>query len=301
MKVDKMRTLLMLFCLLCWYTRGQEKKVVLATAESESISSVSLLAMNRRFHEMVDNGRLAGIQTAIARNGKLIHFDSYGFSNIEKKTKLDQKSIFRIFSMTKPIVSIVLMTLYEEGKFRLDDPLHKYLPEFEEMFVFQDSVLVPAKNPIRIIDLLRHTSGFNYGRSQHEKLNEHYAAAGLEQSSNNKVFVNKLSKLPLLFEPGTDWAYGYSTNICGHLIEVLSGKSLDTFLKEKIFEPLQMNDTLFLLPKEKIHRFTVGYGWEEEGGLTVIENEGNNRYVKKVTLYNGGGGLVSTTIDYCRN
>ena len=129
--------------------------------------------------------RIAGIQAAIARKGKLIHFDSYGFSDIEQGKLLDEHSIFRIFSMTKPIVSVGLMQLYEQGKFKLDDPLHQYIPEFKEMYVYSDSGLQPAQKPIRIIDLLRHTSGFNYGRGHNTNLNRYYSEA------NFMGFINK--------------------------------------------------------------------------------------------------------------
>ncbi len=168
------------------------------------------------------------------------------------------------------------------------------------MYIYSDSALIKAKKPIRIIDLLRYTSGFNYGRSRNTKLNQLYAAQNLGAATTNKEFVLKLSKLPLLFEPGTNWQYGYSTNICGYLIEVLSGKSLNTYLKDNILGPLKMNDTHFQLPKEKIKRFTVGYSWREESGLYAIEDYKNNRYTNPVTLFNGGGGLISTTYDYLK-
>jgi CubicO group peptidase (beta-lactamase class C family) len=280
--------------------QAQEIRFEKAMASSVGMSSDSLQAMNAYFHNLVDTKQLAGIQTAVLRNDKLIHYDSYGFANIEENIGLDKRSIFRIFSMTKPIVSVALMQLYEQGKLQLNDPLYKYLPEFTNMQIYTDTGLIPAKNPIRIIDLLRHTSGLSYGRTQHEALNQLYADANLYASQNNKEFVQKISKLPLSFEPGTDWQYGVSTNICGYLVEVLSGKSLDVYLKEHILQPLGMNNTFFQVPKEKIPNFTVGYGWEEENGLYVSEEQHNNRYTQNVTLFNGGGGLVSTAFDYLR-
>ncbi|WP_298519467.1 serine hydrolase [uncultured Kordia sp.] len=292
--------LLLFFAVMSMVVHAQEKPFEVAKPESVKMSSDSLQKMNAHFHNLVDQRQLAGIQTAIVRNGKLIHFDSYGYANLEEKKILNKQSIFRIFSMTKPIVSVALMQLYEQGKFKLEDPLHKYLPAFKEMQVYTDSTLILAKNPIRIIDLLRHTSGFSYGRTQHAKLNQIYAEANLYSSQNNKEFVAKLSKLPLSFEPGTDWQYGLSTNICGHLVEVLSGKSLKTYLKDHIFTPLGMNNTYFQLPKEKIEHFTVGYRWQAETGLFVSESQRNNSYTQEVSLYNGGGGLVSTTIDYLK-
>jgi CubicO group peptidase (beta-lactamase class C family) len=272
----------------------------IASSEANGLYSDSLEQMNRYFHTLVDEKRLAGIQTAVIAKGKLVHFDTYGYADIEQQKKLDEKSIFRIFSMTKPIVSVALMQLYEQGKFDLYDPLHKYIPEFKDLLVYSDSTLVPAKEPIKIIDLLRHTSGYSYGNSNYEGLNQYYAEARLNASENNKAYVQKVSKIPLQFEPGTARQYGVSTNICGYLIELLSGKSLDVYLQEHIFEPLQMNDTHFKLPQEKIEHFTVGYRWSDENGLFVAESATDNRYVSEVALFNGGGGLVSTTFDYLK-
>ncbi len=299
-KSIKIAKFIFLICVFSITINAQEESNVLSKPEMVGLSSDSLNRMNAHFHRLVDEKQIAGIQTAIIRNGKLVHFDSYGYSNIQEEKKLNEQSIFRIFSMTKPIVSVALMQLFEEGKFKLEDPLYDYLPEFKEMSIYGDSELIEAKNPIRVIDLLRHTSGFNYGSGPHTELNQMYADANLNASKTNKEFVYKLSKLPLLFEPGTDWQYGLSTNICGYLIEVLSGKSLDVYLKEHILIPLEMNNTHFQLPKEKIEQFTVGYGWQEETGLTVVEGQRENRYVEEVTLFNGGGGLVSTTFDYLK-
>ncbi|MEM6264931.1 MAG: serine hydrolase domain-containing protein [Bacteroidota bacterium] len=288
--------------LLAWnqVALGQTPSIELTNPETVGMSSDSLQQMNRHFHQLVDEYQLAGIQTAVMRKGKLIHFDSYGYANIAEEKELDEASIFRIFSMTKPIVSVGLMQLYEQGKFDLEDPLHKFLPEYNQMQVFTDSGLVPVIQPIRIIASLRHTSGFTYGRSQYPELDQLYAQANVHTSATNKEFVTQLSQFPLLFEPGTDWQYGFSTNICGYLIEVLSGKPLDEYLQEHILEPLQMKDTHFQVPEEKVGRFTVGYGWQEEGGLSIVENQRDNRYVNEVTLFNGGGGLVSTTMDYLK-
>lgn len=279
---------------------AQEQSFDVVQPEAVGLSSDSLHRMNAHFHRLVDEKRLAGIQTALIRKGKLVHFDSYGHANTEEGKELDEQSIFRIFSMTKPIVSVALMQLYEQGKFKLEDPLYEYLPEFKEMFIYTDSGLVAAQHPIRIIDLLRHTSGFSYGRGHDPGLTQLYADANLNAAQSNKEFISKLSKLPLLFEPGTDWQYGLSTNICGYLIEVLSGKSLDVHLDEHVLIPLDMRDTHFQVPKDKIEQFTVGYAWQEDRGLIIEETQRENRYVQEVSLFNGGGGLVSTTYDYLK-
>jgi len=261
---------------------------------SVNISIDVLNNMDSYFHSLVDKDSLAGIQTGVILNNKLVHFDSYGYSDIANQKLLDDKNIFRIFSMTKPIVSVALMQLFDQGKFKLEDPLYLYLPEFKDVYVLEDSTLTLAQKPIKIIDLLRHTSGYNYGNSNNHELNAYYSKADLNSSKSNKEFVKKLSKIPLQFEPGTNWQYGLSTNICGYLIEVVSGISLNEYLEDFIFNPLEMNDTHFQLPKDKVSRFTTGYGWSENDGLYVVEESGQNRFVSDVTLFNGGGGLVST-------
>ncbi len=291
---------LFLFSLQPFFAQSQFLELEVQQAEELGLSSDSLAKMDQYFHQLVDERQLAGIQTAIIRKGKLLHFDTYGYSDIEENKMLDDQSIFRIFSMTKPIVSVALMQLYEQGKFELNDPLYKFIPEFEHMFVFSDTAALPAERKILIADLLRHTSGFSYGRTPYEELTRNYAEMDLNSSVNNKEFVEKLSRIPLQFEPGTNWKYGLSTNICGYLIEVISGKSLDEYLKENILKPLDMLDTHFHVSEEKVDRFTVGYGWNEEEGLTISETAVDNRYTRPVTLYNGGGGMVSTTYDYLK-
>lgn len=267
--------------------------------ESVNISSIRLDEMNDQLHEIVDKGKLAGIQTAIIRKGKLAHFDTYGFANLEEEKTLNNKSIFRIFSMTKPITSVGLMQLYEKGKFKLDDPVYKYIPEFKNMVVHTENGNVPVNKSIKIIDLLRHTSGIGYGRSASQTLNNIYQDANLHNSENLESFITEISKIPLAFEPGTDWEYGHSTDVCGYLIEVLSGKKLDAYLSENVLKPLGMIDTHFQLPKSKIERFTTGYSTENEK-LVVVEHPSESRFASEVTFLKGGGGLVSTTSDYIK-
>jgi CubicO group peptidase (beta-lactamase class C family) len=294
------RIYIIIFSIWSSTAHAQFDSAYLVSPDQVSLSSDTLESMNNYFHSLVDDQSLAGIQVAVLRHGKLVHFDTYGYNNIEEKIPLDDKSIFRIFSMTKPIVSVALMQLYEEGKFKLDDPLHKYIPAFKHQKIYRDSILYPAENPILILDLLRHTSGYNYGNGRLTDLNNYYRSAELYSSETNEEFVHKLSSIPLQFEPGTNWQYGLSTNICGYLVELFSGLSLDQYLRQFILEPLEMYDTHFQLPEDKLSRFTVGYGWNEEGGLFVSERADSNRYTDKVTLYNGGGGLVSSTYDYLR-
>lgn len=275
------------------------KQSTIVKSNSMTIKDDQFNRLKKVLHRYVDNQQLAGIQTAIIQNDTIIHFDSYGYADLENEIPLDEGSIFRIFSMTKPITSVALMQLYEQGKFQLDDPVSQYIPEFEHMSVYDDSnAVVAAKNKIKIIDLLRHSSGISYGRSPNENLNTLYTEAKLGRSKDLKSFIKTISELPLLFEPGTDYEYGYSTDICGYLIEVLSGQPLDAYLKEHLFVPLQMNDTHFQLPEEKVQYLTVGYRVSEEGELLIADIPEESMFTKDVTFFKGGGGLVSTTNDY---
>lgn len=299
MKLNSQLLSFFLILLFPFYSWGQEKNNSLKL-ENLGIYKDSLNKMNNYFHSLVDKDSLAGIQTAVMKNGELIHFDSYGYADIENREKIDEKSIFRIFSMTKPIVSVALMQLYEEGKFNLSDPVHKFIPEFRMMNKYEDDSLVKVHEPIKIIHLLTHTSGFSHGRVSNQFLKKNYQEAQLFQAKNNKELADKLSRIPLQFEPGTDWQYGLSTALCGYLVEVLSGTTLDKYLEEHIFKPLEMKDTFFELPKGKMKHLTVGYKWSKERGVFISDVPEDSGYSKKVTLFHGGGGLLSTTLDYLK-
>ena len=202
-----------------------QKLSVVENPELYGVSKSRLKTLNYVLHKFVDEKKISGIQTAIFRKGALVHFDTYGYSDIETKKPLKTNSIFRLASMTKPIVSVALMTLYEEGKFHLDDPLEKYIPWFKNPIIMDSSgELYPAKNKIRIIDLLRHTSGIG-SDSGIGYINSLYRNINRKEQPNNETLVKKISELPLYFEPGKKWKYGLSTTVCGYLIEVLSKKS----------------------------------------------------------------------------
>ena len=263
----------------------------ISSPESQGFSSERLMLLNQAMHSYVDDNELSGIQTAIVKNGKLIHFDSYGSSDISENDPLKEDDIFRIASMTKPIVSIGLMMLLEEGKFKLNDPVYKYIPEFKNLTIKKRKKIKPVKNHVKIIDLLRHSAGLNFkGPEDYRKV----INMDLEEYTKESV------KEPLKFEPGTTWWYSSSTDICGYLIEVLSGQKLDVYLKNRIFDPLKMDDTSFELPKNKIDRLTTLYVVGEKKELVSFDNKSNTPFKDKVTLLNGSGGLLSTTKDYLK-
>jgi|TARA_B110000914_G_scaffold143660_1_gene125756 CubicO group peptidase (beta-lactamase class C family) len=262
-----------------------------ASPESQGLSSEKLNELNSIMHSYVDNKELSSIQTAIVKNGKIVHFDSYGSSDISENKKLERNDIFRIASMTKPLVSVALMMLYEEGKFQLDDPVYKYIPEFKNLTIKKRKKIKPLKNDVKIIDLLRHSAGFNFkGPEDYRKV----INMSLEEYTKDAV------KTPLKFEPGSTWWYSSSTDFCGYLIEVLSGMKLDVFLKNKIFNPLEMGDTFFELPKTKIDRLTTLYVKGDDQELVSFDNKSNSPFINKVILLNGSGGLLSTTDDYLK-
>ena len=272
----------------------------LAKPSVVEMSVDTLKAMDLHFKGLVDNGQLAGIQTAIYRKGKLIHFNSYGHASKEEDILLDEQSIFRIFSMTKPIVSIALMQFVEKGSIKLEDPISKFLPAFKSMKAFSENENIVDAHEIKIIDLLRHTSGIGYGRGPVDSLNQLYRQANVMGAANAQEFLTRLSTLPLTFQPGSDWEYGFSTNVIGHLVEELSGQSLLEYLTENIFKPLGMKDTHFTLPAEKVQHFTTGYRVDGDGELAIAEARDQNRYLNEPNFFNGGGGLVSTTLDYLK-
>ncbi|MDA7707765.1 beta-lactamase family protein [Flavobacteriaceae bacterium] len=263
----------------------------ISSPESQGFSSEKLTLLNQAMHSYVDNNELSAIQTAIVKNGKLIHFDSYGSSDISENNALKSDDIFRIASMTKPIVSLALMKLYEEGKFKLNDPVYKYIPEFKNLTVKKRKKTKPVKNHVKIIDLLRHSAGLNFkGPEDYRKV----------INMNLEEYTKDAAKTPLKFEPGTTWWYSSSTDICGYLIEVLSRQKLDVFLKKNIFDPLKMDDTSFELPKNKIDRLTTLYVVGENKELVSFDNKSNSPFKDKVILLNGSGGLLSTTEDYLK-
>jgi CubicO group peptidase (beta-lactamase class C family) len=276
---------------LCGYLITAQSSFEISSPETQGVSSEKLELLNETMHSFVDNNDISAIQTAILKNGKLIHYDSYGNSDISEKNTLKSDDIFRIASMTKPIVSVGLMMLHEEGKFELDDPVYKYIPEFKNLSVQKRKKIKPAKNHIKVIDLLRHSAGFNFkGPEDYRKT----INLTLEE------YTKEAAKNPLKFEPGTTWWYSYATDICGYLIEVLSGQKLDVFLKKRIFDPLEMNDTFFEIPKDKLERLTTLYILDKEKKLISFDDKSNTPFKDKVVLLNGSGGLLSTTDDYLK-
>jgi CubicO group peptidase (beta-lactamase class C family) len=254
--------------------------------------------------KMVDEGKLAGMVTMIARHGKIVQYEAFGYRDLETKAPMTKDTIVRIYSMSKPITGVALMTLFDEGKFKLSDPVSKYIPEFENLQVAKadgpDGMpeVEPADHEMTIRELMSHTGGLTYGLFSRSQTDQLYVKAGvLDFNSTLAEMVDKLGKLPLRQQPGSLWHYSVSVDVQGYLVEVLSGKPFDVYLKEKIFQPLGMNDTDFWVPEDKVARFSRLYVPNREGKLEV---QPEAEYLTKPALLSGGGGMVSTAMDYMR-
>ncbi|MDH7499448.1 MAG: serine hydrolase domain-containing protein [candidate division NC10 bacterium] len=309
-------------CLILWvaipHAQGQGLPTVLP--EEVGLSSQRLERIDKLMQDYVDRGQVAGVIALIARHGKVAYSKSFGVMDEGKPMRAD--AIFRIASMTKPIVSVAAMILLEEGRILLNEPISKYLPEFKNPRVLVSDGpgegqfhLVPAKREITIRHLLNHTSGISYGFWGRPHLYALYTQAGIsdglvQTESTIAEGVAKIAKMPLMNQPGEAWEYGLNTDVLGRLVEVVSGMPLDQFLAERIFKPLGMVDTHFFLPESKIPRLAAVYTPNERGGLRRLSDEpvqmGYERfsaswhYQGPRTYFSGGAGLVSTAADYLR-
>ncbi|MFM9836953.1 MAG: serine hydrolase domain-containing protein [Cyclobacteriaceae bacterium] len=287
-----------------------------AKPEEAGISSERLSRIDQLINEHVNKKWIPGAVVLIVRNGKIVLYKSYGYSDAEKQTTLKKDDIFRIASQTKAITSLAVMMLFEEGKFLLDEPISKYIPEFKnpkvlKTFNEKDSSFTtePAKSEITIRHLLTHSSGIDYASIGTKEFKAIYAKAGVPSGigNDNMVLADKikiLGTLPLRHNPGEQWTYGLNTDVLGYLVEVLSDMSFDQFLRSKIFQPLGMNDTYFYLPKEKHSRLVRLY--QSKDGLIARVNENaydgvNPNYpALEGKYFSGGAGLSSTVEDYAK-
>ena len=295
---------------------AQSVKAGLPTSKPEQVgmSSERLGRIRTAMQRYVDRGLVPGVVTLIARRGRVVNFEAIGYRDVEAKAPMTTDTIFRIASMTKPIASVGLMMLYEEGHFLLSDPISKFLPEFTNMKVAQAAPapstgeapykLVAASRPITFKHVLTHTAGFpnNYRGITRAEFQKTYP----RKNTNETIaeVVKRLATMPLNFNPGEAWEYGPATDVVGRLVEVISGMTLDEYLRKKIFEPLKMNDTHFYVPVAKLGRFAANYQPDSANGNKIKLVEAPNaesRYVKEPHNYfSGAGGLASTAADYVR-
>ncbi|SHI85094.1 CubicO group peptidase, beta-lactamase class C family [Tangfeifania diversioriginum] len=269
-------------------------------SEVNGLSVDTLELAGEKMQEYIDSGKLAGISALIYKDGETVYRENFGFADLEAQKPMEDNTIFRIFSMTKPITAVALMTLYDEGKFKLDDKVSTYIPEFAATKVYnsETKTLEPQQEEMTIRHLLTHTSGIPYGWDQNAYVDSLYrvsGAGGWEGTIGEKVKI--MASLPLKHQPGTTWEYGLSIDVAGYLVEVLSGMPFDEYLKTQIFEPLGMDDTGFYAPKEKHDRLSALHA-VQSGNLKNAEGGMSMAFMQPVTLFSGGGGLVSTMDDY---
>ncbi|MFN8619062.1 MAG: serine hydrolase domain-containing protein [Dehalococcoidia bacterium] len=267
--------------------------------------------INRITRHLVENyvapGKIAGCQTLVARHGQVAYFSTLGCADIERAEPLRDDAIFRIYSMTKPITSVALMTLYEQGYFQLNDPVSRYLPSWKDQKVWvsgdADSPELKApEQPMTFRHVLSHTGGLTYGGTNHP-VDRIFRHEGVNRDRNESLstFIEHLARVPLRYEPGTRWMYSVSTDVCGALVEAISQKPFDEFLEENIFKPLGMSDTSFWVEPEKRDRLTANYQRNPDRTLKLIDDaRGESQYYTRPVFLSGGGGLTSTTADYFR-
>ena len=272
------------------------------------LSRERLKRIDTHFQEKyIDTGKLPGVLTLIARRGEIAHFSALGNMDVENNKPTTEDTIYRIYSMTKAITTVALMMLYEEGRFQLNDPVHKFLPEWENTEVWESGEhpnckTRPQDRPMTIRDLLSHQSGLSYGFTDTNAVDRAYQKFGWEKMGSIPLdeWSKRLADMPLLFSPGTAWHYSLATDLCGYLVQVLSGKSFDEFLSERIFQPLSMINTAFDISDGKIERFAACYVPSPEAGIKLQDAAATSSYRKPTPLKSGGGGLISTATDYYR-
>jgi len=279
-----------------------------AGAESEGMSAERLARLNSGMKELVDQGRLAGTVTMVSRHGKVVEFDAAGKRDIAANAPMQKDSIFRIYSMSKPITGVAMMMLFEEGKWQLNDPVAKYIPEFAKLKVYgtdanNNVVMKDPAHPVTMRELMSHSGGFTYGFFSNTAVDKLQLEADLFNPNNTlDEFIKRVAKLPLNAQPGSEWHYSISVDIQGYIVQKLSGMPFEEFLEKRIFKPLGMVDTAFYVPKEKLNRFAEFYSYDKDGKMQVVGvKEGlNHDFAAKPALSSGGGGLVSTATDYMR-
>jgi CubicO group peptidase (beta-lactamase class C family) len=272
------------------------------------LSAEKLAAVKTQLNPFVEKKQLPGFIVAVARNGKVGYFEAWGMRDVERAKPMTADTIFRMYSMTKPITGAAVMTLVDAGKISLDDPLSKYIPEFKDMKVLVQKAdgsteLVAAERPITLKHLMTHTSGLVYGIFDRGKLGELYRAKEINSDGAAGIsleeFAKRVASMPLKCHPGTAWNYGINMDILGRVVEVVSGKRYADYLQEKIFGPLGMKDAAFYVPADKADRFAANYG-PKSGGMSLLDDPAKSPYLKIPSQDSGGGGMVATAGDYLR-
>jgi CubicO group peptidase (beta-lactamase class C family) len=272
--------------------------------DASRLAAIDMLLRTRH----IDSGKLPNAQLLIARDGEIVHFSNAGAAR-EGGKAIDEGSLFRIASMTKPITSVAFMMLVEQGLVAVDTPVHHVLPEFKDIGVYDGGgggvpfVTKPTAEPMRMVDLLRHTSGLTYSFQNRSNVDAAYREGKIEGwhgGHDLDGFVGALAKIPLEFSPGTAWNYSVATDVLGAVVQRVSGLPLDQFFKDRIFAPLKMDDTFFQVPADKLDRLTDCYTLVAGKGRVMYDRGAESAWSRAPKLLSGGGGLVSTALDYHR-
>ena len=293
------------FLLLWCAATASAQQLPTATPQEVGLSPEKLAGIEPVVQAFVDDRKVAGAVTIVARRGKVVHRESLGVTDVKTGKPMKTDAIFRTYSMSKPVTTVAAMILWEEGRFKLDDPVAKFIPEFKGLKVYSgggdaEANLAEQKREMTIRDLMRHTSGLSYGIFSNTPVDKLYREKGVLGRDDLKEMVRKLGQIPLLYQPGTKFHYSVSTDVLGRLVEVISEKTLDEFFRQRIFRPLGMKDTRFHVPKLELDRFASNHGLNDKGELAVTDAPATSRYRRPSAFLSGGGGLVSTADDYMR-
>ncbi len=295
----KARVAATLVALLCAHVAGADS-LQRVTPESVGMSSNALKRIDEFTQRNIDQGKHVGFVTMVARHGKIVHFEASGRMGLDNESPIQKDTLFRIYSMTKPVTTVAAMMLYEEGYFQLSDPISKFMPEFKDMQVFHEDGNTPAQGEITVEQLMTHTAGFSYGFDNIHPVNKAYNTNALFAAANLAEFTQRLAQLPLRFEPGNRYYYSVATDVLGALVERISGQTLEAFFQQRIFKPLGMRDTFFSVPKDKRERLASNHIWDYENNEIALVPVERRRSYDDVSLFSGGGGLVSTAMDYMK-
>ena len=281
-------------------------------AEDVGMSSDRLARIPERFQAFVDDGRSAGFQIIISRRGKVVMHENIGHADISNGDEIDDDTLFRVYSMTKPIVGAAMMILYEEGHFALSDPIAKFIPAFENVKVYAGEddagviVLEDPERPPTMHDLFQHTAGFTYGIFGDTPVDKMYRDSGMiDYDAKLSDLIDKLAEIPLLFQPGSRYEYSVAVDVQGYIIELLTGMDAGDFIRERIFEPLGMDETMTWVPPRYADRFAAVHTHDENGTLIAYSDElypdiSVNNYLREPGFFSGGAQLISTGDDYWR-
>ena len=295
-----MKSTLMIAVALLLASASGAAEIPVAQPESVGMSGERLERVTAATQEFVDEGKLAGVLTMVAREGRIVHVSAVGQRGVDDDRPLREDALFRIYSMSKPITAVAAMMLYEEDAFQLSDPVSSFLPELKQLEVLgEDGERVSVKKTMTMQHLLTHTAGFSYGFDPKDPVDRLYQEVKPMGAADLDGFIERLATLPLKFEPGTRWHYSVASDVVGAVVERISGQSLDVFLRERLFRPLDMRDTFFNVPEDKMSRLLPNHGWDgQERKLVAFDARAKGR--RAATMYSGGGGLISTSRDYMR-